>query len=140
TEARRLLEGVGIPADRRAVGIQLGAAFGPSKLWPVARLAELATRLEADGRPVVFLGAPDSVALLRAVEAARGRSVHSLVGGDSPAVLPALLAQLALLIAPDSGPAHVAAAVGTPVVTLFGPTDPRLTAPWGARESALWTK
>jgi len=43
-----------------------------------------------------------------------------------------------VLVSPDSGPAHVAAAMGVPTVTLFGPTDPGLTAPLGRRATALW--
>ena len=52
----------------------------------------------------------------------------SLVGRDRPALLPALLAELDVLVSGDTGVAHLAAALGTPVVTLFGPTDPRADA------------
>ena len=65
---------------------------------------------------------------------------RTLVGRDSPALLPALLAELDVVVAPDSGPAHLAAAVGVPTVTLFGPTDPRLTAPRGPKTAAIWTR
>jgi heptosyltransferase-2 len=139
-EARRLLATAGLKAGAPAVAIQLGAAFGPSKLWPPERLAALATVLEGEGIPVVFLGEPSAAPLLRAVEAARSTPVTSLVGRDHPALLPALLAELAVVVAPDSGPAHVAAAVGVPVVALFGPTDPRLTAPRGRAQAALWRR
>jgi heptosyltransferase-2 len=139
-EARRLLSAVGLGHGTRAVAIQLGAAFGPSKLWPAERLAAVARQIEAGGTPVVLLGGPDSASLARAVEEALGRPARSLVGRDHPAVLPALMAEFAVLLTPDSGPAHVAAAVGTPVVVLFGPTDPRLTAPVGDGHVALWTK
>lgn len=137
-EAQRLLATVGVSPGDRAVGIQLGAAFGPSKLWSADRLAGLATALGSDGVPVVFLGDPGARRALGAVEAAMGRPVAHLVGRDHPALLPALLAALAVLVSPDSGPAHVGAAVGVPVVTLFGPTDPRLTAPRGPRSRPLW--
>jgi ADP-heptose:LPS heptosyltransferase len=53
------------------------------------------------------------------------------VGRDRPALLPAVLAELDVLVSGDTGVAHLAAALGTPVVTLFGPTDPRLSAPRG---------
>ena len=139
-EARALLQSVGVGTTGGAVAVQLGAAFGPSKLWPAARLAALAAALEGDGTPVVFLGGPTAGPLLDAVRRARGAPVRSLVGRDHPAVLPALLARFAVLVAPDSGPAHVAAAVGVPVVTLFGPTDPRLTAPLGPGQAALWRR
>jgi lipopolysaccharide heptosyltransferase II len=139
-EARRLLDRSGIPAGGRAVAVQLGAAFGPAKLWPADRLAALTTALEADGVPVVFLGEPAAAPLLRAVESARPARVTSLVGQDHAALLPALLAEFGVVVAPDSGPAHVAAAVGVPVVALFGPTDPRLTAPSGRGHAALWRR
>jgi heptosyltransferase-2 len=139
-EARALVQSVGVEDAGVAVAIQLGAAFGPSKLWPGDRLAALADALERDGTPVVFLGGPTAGPLLDAVGRARGAPVRSLVGRDHPALLPALLARFAVLVAPDSGPAHVAAAVGVPVVTLFGPTDPRLTAPLGPGHAALWRR
>jgi heptosyltransferase II len=137
-EARILARSAGV-ADG-AVAIQLGAAFGPSKLWPADRLAALAAALEGDGTPAVFLGSPTARPLVDAVARARGAPVHSLVGRDHPALLPALLRRFAVLVAPDTGPAHVAAAVGVPVVTLFGPTDPRLTAPVGRGHAALWRR
>jgi heptosyltransferase-2 len=139
-EARRLVAGLGIARGERAVAIQLGAALGPAKLWPPDRLAALAAALEREGSPAVFLGGPTAAALLAAVERALAGPLRSLVGRDHPALLPALLAEFAVVVAPDSGPAHVAAAVGVPVVTLFGPTDPRRTAPAGAGHAALWRK
>lgn len=137
-EARRLLVEVGVGLGERAVAVQLGAAFGASKLWPTERLAALATRLGQRGTPVVFLGSETARPLLDAVQAAMLGPARSLVGRDHPALLPALLAEFGVVVSPDSGPAHVAAAVGVPVVTLFGPTDPRLTAPLGAEHAALW--
>ena len=139
-EARDLLARIGIAPGERPVAIQLGAAFGPSKLWPADRLAALADALEGDWSPAVFLGSPTAAPLLAAVARALARPPRSLVGRDHPALLPALLAEFAAMVAPDSGPAHVAAAVGVPVVTLFGPTDPRLTAPAGAGQAVLWRK
>ncbi|HSE96257.1 MAG TPA: lipopolysaccharide heptosyltransferase II [Methylomirabilota bacterium] len=120
------------------VGIQLGAAFGPSKLWPADRLAALAGGLAADGTRVVFLGTPAASTLLREVSGYLGQAPASLVGRDEPALLPALLAELTVLVSPDSGPAHVAAAVGVPTVTLFGPTHPGLTAPLGSHATSVW--
>jgi heptosyltransferase-2 len=137
-EARALLADVGIRPGEPAVGLQLGAALGPSKLWPPGRLAALAGRLEGRGVRAVFLGDPGARALLRDVTAAAAGPVRSLVGRDRPALLPALLAELDALVAADSGPAHVAAAVGRPCVTLFGPTDPRLTAPAGPAQRVVW--
>jgi len=137
-EARRLLGETGLPPGDPRVGLQLGAALGPSKLWPIERIAALATRLEARGVHVVLLGSAGARGLADAVAAAAGAPVRSLVGRDRPALLAALVSELDTLVAADSGPAHVAAAVGVPTVTLFGPTDPRLTAPLGPGQRVLW--
>jgi len=67
------------------VGIQLGAAFGPSKLWPADRLAALAGRLGAEGARVVFLGTGPATTLLREVAGHLGRAPASLVGRARPA-------------------------------------------------------
>jgi heptosyltransferase-2 len=136
-EARRLLGDVGIATGAPRVGIQLGAALGATKLWPSERAGRLAERLEGRGVRVVFLGSPAARDLLDAATATAG-PVRSLVGRDRPALLAALLAELDVLVTADSGPAHLAAAVGVPAVTLFGPTDPRLTAPLGPGQRVLW--
>jgi lipopolysaccharide heptosyltransferase II len=137
-EARRLLHERDVPSGKPRVGLQLGAALGPAKLWPSARIAELAMRLEARGVQPVLLGSPDARGFADAVQAASARPIRSLVGRDHPNLLPALIGELDALVGADSGPAHVAAAVGVPAVTLFGPTDPRLTAPLGAGQQAIW--
>jgi heptosyltransferase-2 len=137
-EARRLLGEVEVPLGARRVGLQLGAALGPAKLWAPTRIAALAARLAARGIHPVLLGGPQARGLADAVQAAAPEPIRSLVGRDRPALLAALIAELDALVGADSGPAHVAAAVGVPAVTLFGPTDPRLTAPLGPGQQALW--
>jgi heptosyltransferase-2 len=124
-----LLDEWGISGRARVVGLHLGASFGSSKLWPTAAFAELATRLREGGFHPILLGSPAEAVLATAVLTCAGWVVPSLVGHDRPALLPRLLARLACLVSSDTGVAHLAAAVGTPTVTLFGPTDPRLTAP-----------
>ncbi|HEU4369196.1 MAG TPA: glycosyltransferase family 9 protein [Methylomirabilota bacterium] len=130
-EARGLLGEAGAPAGTasRRVGVHLGAAFGPAKLWPLGRVTEFCRTLAEAGVTAVLLGAPSDAEAAATV--AGGAPALSLVGRDRPALLPALLAELDVLVSGDTGVAHLAAALGTPVVTLFGPTDPRLTAPRG---------
>jgi len=137
-EADRLLAERGCVAGEPLVGIQLGSAFGPSKLWPPERFAELADRLLADGLPVLFLGSPGERPLYEVIRLGMAKAPLTLVGEDHPALLPALASRLAVLVAGDTGPTQVAAACGVPVVALFGPTDPRLTAPRGADHAILW--
>lgn len=130
--ARELLREAGAPAPgpgRLLVGVHVGAAHGPAKVWPEERTAELCRRLDSEGGVAVLLGAPADVA--RAERVARAAPALSVVGRDEPQLLPALLGELDALVAGDTGVTHLAAALGVPTVALFGPTDPRLTAPRG---------
>ncbi len=138
-EAQVLLATAGIAADAPIVGLHLGAAFGGSKLWPPEAFGELAGRLAARDLAPLLLGAPDDAATADAVIAAARPTPSSLVGRDRPDLLPSLLSRLACLVSGDTGVAHLAAALGVPTVTLFGPTDPRLTAPRGPAAQALAT-
>jgi len=129
-DASRLLESVGVARGHAPrIGIHLGAAYGPAKLWPIARVAEFCHLVAADGMAAILLGAPADAEVGAAVTAAAPAA--SLVGRDTPALLPAVLAELDVLVSGDTGVAHLAAALGTPVVALFGPTDPALSAPRG---------
>jgi len=126
-----LLEECGVSGEARVVGLHLGASFGSSKQWPAAAFADAASRLRERGLCPVLLGRGADAEMAAAVMASAGWSIPSLVARDRPEMLPRLLAGLACLVSSDTGVAHLAAAVGTPTVTLFGPTDPRLTAPRG---------
>jgi heptosyltransferase-2 len=128
-EAQVLLAEAGIAPGVRIVGLHLGAAFGASKRWPPERLGELAARLGARGLAPLLLGSREDQPTAAAVLAAARRPPRSLVGRDHAGLLPWLLSRLACLVSGDTGVAHLAAALGVPTVTLFGPTDPRLTAP-----------
>jgi lipopolysaccharide heptosyltransferase II len=130
-EARRLLAEAGVPPREvaRRVAMHLGAAYGPAKLWPLERVAEFCRLLVAEGATAILLGAPDDAAAAAAIT--QVTPALSLVGRDRPALLPALLTEIDVLVSGDTGVAHLAAALGTPAVTLFGPTDPRLSAPRG---------
>jgi len=137
-EVDELLVAEGLDQGARAVGLHLGAAFGPSKLWPTRSFGLLAKRLRESGRVPLLLGSSaDQPAADAVAEAAGAPPLGSLVGRDRPALLPHLLRRLSALVSGDTGVAHLAAAAGVPTVTLFGPTDARLTAPRGARARAI---
>ncbi|MBI3827750.1 MAG: glycosyltransferase family 9 protein [Candidatus Rokubacteria bacterium] len=133
--ARALFAEAGLDGARRVIGVHLGAAWGSSKLWPVERVGEFCRLASARGDAVVLLGTAADEPLAAAILAAS--PARSLVGRDRPELLPALLARLGALVAADTGVAHLAAALGTPVLTLFGPTDPRLTAPRGPAQTLV---
>jgi heptosyltransferase-2 len=131
-EAEALLAGA-VPGEPAPIGLHLGAAGGPAKRWAVASWAELADRLAGTGLAPVLLGGPGDTAAADAVLRLAARAPASLVGRDRPALLPHLLRRLRCLVSADTGVAHLGAALGIPTVTLFGPTDPRLSAPRSSR-------
>jgi ADP-heptose:LPS heptosyltransferase len=112
-----------LTGDAPLVGLFPGAGH-PSRQWPLARFVELAEMLERnDGvRVVVFVG-PEERARLRELRAAFPRNVAFLEGLSIPQ-LAAALARLSVFVTNDTGPMHIAYAVGTPVVVLLGhPTN-----------------
>lgn len=113
-----------------AVAIHAGARNGQAKRWPPAHIAALIDRLvgELDAL-VVLTGAPNEEPLARAIARRSRRSFLNLTGTTTIPELVALIAACDVLITGDSGPMHIACAVGTPVVALHGPTDPAISGP-----------
>lgn len=131
TTVTTLLAEAGCVGAAPLIGLHLGAAFGSSKLWAPASFAELIARLRGRGLEPLLVGSAADVAMAGAVSALADGPVASTVGRDRPEILPRLLARLGCLVSSDTGVAHLAAALGVPTVTLFGPTDARLTSPRG---------
>jgi len=130
--AARELDMHQIADEPRPVLLAPGAAFGPTKLWPAERFALLADALLDRGERAALAIGPGEEELGMLI-ARRARHRLPILGAElDSAQLAALLARAKLVIGNDSGPAHLAAAVGTPSVVFFGPTDPGRTAPRGA--------
>ncbi|MBV8714199.1 MAG: glycosyltransferase family 9 protein [Chloroflexi bacterium] len=108
------------------------AAGAPLKSWPIERWARLADALIDSGRQVVLTGAPGDVGLLDAV-GKRMRGYVPALWGQSLEVSAAVYARCALVITVDSGAGHLAAAVGTSTVRLYGPAPTTVFGPWPAR-------
>jgi heptosyltransferase-2 len=120
------------------VGLFPGAAYGPSKRWPAERFAAVGRGLAAErGCRLVVLGAPGERVVCEEVARAIGPGAVSLAGTLSVPDLAAVLAELRAVVANDSGGLHLAAALGVPVVALFGITDPDRTGPLGAGHTIL---
>jgi heptosyltransferase-2 len=117
-----------LPADDRPVVALAPGAVGPGKAWPPAFYAELAGRLTAKGVAVWVLGGPNETAIAREIVARAGALARDLTGNDLRNAIIALKAATAA-VTNDSGLMHIAAAIGTPTVAIFGPTSPRLWAP-----------
>jgi heptosyltransferase-2 len=143
--AEALLAERGVPASALLVGLAPGAAYGQAKQWPPERMAALAARLVTEtGAICVLLGAAYDRQAARAIESwLRAQApdaadrVVDLVGRTSLGALVGVAARARVVISNDSGAMHLAAAVGRPVVALFGPTNERATRPLGDHDVLL---
>jgi len=160
----RLLEAAGVPvgpidyrlpitdtARQQATAFLAGNGIGPAdrwiaihpmtrwqtKLWFNDRFAAVADALTYPGLKVVFTGAPGDAPALDAIAASMKSRMIRTNGVGGLKVLAALLERASALVSTDTGPMHIAAAVGTPVVALFGPTAPNRTGPHGDRHIVL---
>jgi len=139
--AETFLRGAGCPSDSLRVAFGSGAAYGTAKCWPANRYADLARRLVAEyGAQVLLFGAASEAPVAAEVESGAGHGVINLIGRSAIGDLPALLARCHLFVGNDSGAMHVAAAVGLPVVAIFGPTDPVGTRPLASQLSIVQRK
>ncbi len=102
------------------------------KCWPEKKVAELAIRLSERGFPLLFTSAPDTqeTGTIQRILARLPFTASSLAGKLTLKQLAALTARARLFIGMDSAPMHIAAAVGTPVVALFGPSGSDIWGPW----------
>jgi heptosyltransferase-2 len=123
--AERVWSALRLSPDERVVCLNTGGAFGPAKNWPVSHFAELARRLveESEARVLVVCGPHERDAAREIVRTAAHPGVVSLAEQElGIGLTKACVRRATLLITTDSGPRHFAAAFGTPVLTLFGPT------------------
>jgi len=120
------------------VCFHLGANWEP-KRWPPAHFSKLADLIHQTWNlPVVVTGAAQDLPLAhKMIYATKHARVISLVAQTNLEELGALYAQAAFVVSGDSGPMHIASGVGTPVVALFGPTDPKLTGPRGVSDTLV---
>ncbi len=124
-----------LPVGRRIAVVIPGARWH-AKRWSELGYVEIVRKLEAAGLFVVVTGSPTEKDLCAQV-AAGGAATLNLAGESSLAEMVALIAAANILVGNDSGPLHVAAALGTPLVGLYGPTDPASVGPYGQMDHVL---
>jgi len=130
--------------DRSRILIALNCSVGaarPARNWFPERFATLADRLIRElGAEIVFIGGKEDRELASRIIDAMNEKALSAVGVFSIAESAALLARCACLVSSDTGPLHLATAIQTPVVGLFGSTDPDRTGPLGKGHQVLFKK
>lgn len=139
--AEETLRNAGARPGALRVAIGAGASYGSAKCWPPSRFAEVANRLHSESdADVILFGTVAEAAVSKAIAADMRHPPIDLTGQTAIADLPGLLSQCHVFLGNDSGAMHVAAAVGLPVVAVFGPTDPHGTAPVTPRRTIVQEK
>lgn len=119
------------PGKHTIIGINPGAAYGSAKCWLPERFKELTLRLLENPRNiVVYFGDPTGAPLVNDICEDMGDRVINLAGRTSLRELLALILQCSVFLTNDSGPMHIAAALGVPLVALFGSTSDVKTGPY----------
>jgi lipopolysaccharide heptosyltransferase II len=132
-----ILQKLGVDQERPWVVIHPGARAA-SRRYPPEGFASVARRLVMDmGIKVIFTGTEPERELVEGIQTAMGVPSHSLVGCLNLGEMAAIVAIAPVLIANNTGPVHIAAAVGTPVVDLYALTNPQHT-PWGVPHRVLF--
>jgi len=130
--AKKKLEELGVLDGRLLIGINPGATYGLAKCWHPDRFGELGKRLSEKWKAsLLIFGKKEEGEMAREILKYLGNDGIDLTGKTDLLQLAALLEQCRLLVTNDTGTMHMAAAVKTPVVAIFGSTDSITTGPWG---------
>ena len=130
-EAVEILKSRGAVTTRALVALCPGSTNSRAKRWPAERFAALADKLiDETGAQVVLIGAREELDVTREVLARMRRAPVVLTGETDLAQSASILSVADLLVTNDTGPAHLAAALGRPTLVIFGPTNPTTTRPF----------
>jgi heptosyltransferase-2 len=135
---RSVIERLELGGDRPVAALMPGAEHGAAKCWPQPYFAELARRLEREGFAVWLLGSPRDTAAGASIASMSGGAAVNLCGQTKLIEALDLLGAAQVAVSNDSGLLHVAAAVGTPVVALYGSSNPVYTPPLTERREILY--
>jgi heptosyltransferase-2 len=137
TERRALLARLGLDRGRPAAALAPGAEYGPAKRWPARYFGELAQGLAARGCAVWLIGSQYDRQIGADIERHSGGVCRNLCGETTLAEAIDLLASASLVVSNDSGLMHVAAALGKPLIALYGSSSPGFTPPLSSNARVL---
>lgn len=130
-EAVSFLTSLGIDFSRPLVILNPGAYYGSAKRWPISRFAWLAEMLqERNNAEILIIGSTAEAGLAEEIATLMKKRPHILAGKTSLPLLAGIIHKANLFITNDTGPMHIANALKTPLVSLFGPTNPHVTGPF----------
>jgi heptosyltransferase-2 len=136
--AERLFAQYGMDRNRPLIGIAPGAAYGPAKKWFPERFAGVADRLIDDtgAQAVLFGSAGDKESTIAVARSAR-HPLIDIAGKTNLQEAMAVIARCDLFLSNDSGLMHIAGALGTPTIAIFGSTNPAATSPTGEKSVVI---
>ena len=137
SEAENLLRVYGVREGEPVVALCPGSINSRAKRWPAEAYAALADRLIESRRQVVLIGSADEVDVTREVINRMQQQPILLTGKTTLDQITAVLSLVDLVVTNDTGPAHIAAALGRPTLVIFGPTNPLTTRPFAAEAEIL---
>lgn len=135
-KAETLLADFGIDRSEQFVAILPGARW-ETKRWAPERFVELLQKLDQDGARCVLLGGPDERDLCGEIAEKSSTNPPNLAGQTSLRELAAVLSRASVVLTHDSGPMHIADALGRPLVAICGPTNPARTGPYHQRDAVM---
>ncbi|MDI6782633.1 MAG: glycosyltransferase family 9 protein, partial [bacterium] len=122
------------------IGINLGASI-PLNIWQKEKFAQLIYRLRNEEQfRIILFGGPTDISFANAVCSLTTSNPISVVGKTTLKQLAALTQHCAVFVSGDTAPLHIAAAMGTPVVAIFGPANPNKTGPYTDKKRVIWKK
>lgn len=136
-EAAELLRSFGVNTEKSVVAICPGSINSRAKRWPAERYAELSDRLMDEQRQVVIIGSRDEIDVTNEVTNRMRNRPVVLTGKTSLDQITAVLSHVDLVVTNDTGPAHIAAALGCPTIVIFGPTNPLTTRPFSFKAEII---
>ena len=135
--ARQLLADLGPVSRKGLVALCPGSINSRAKRWPTERFALLADSLIESDRRVVLIGSQAEVEVSNEVVHRMRHTPTVLTGKTSLDQITSILSVVDLLITNDTGPAHIAAALNTPIIAIFGPTNPLTTRPFSLQAEVI---
>lgn len=124
-KAEKIFKNYNINSEKAIIGLNVGAAYGSAKYWVDAHFAQVADYLLEKGYDVILFAGPKEGWIAEKIQSMMKQKPVNLAKEKVPlGLLKSLIKGCSLLITTDSGPRHLATALGVPVIALLGPTDP----------------
>ncbi len=137
-DSKKMLLSLGVDLKKNIITFNPGAFYGPAKRWPPSNYAKLAGMFQQrNDTEILIIGSINETFLGESIASEMSKKPTLLAGKTNLRLLAGIISHSNLLVTNDSGPMHMANALNIPIVSLFGPTDPRVTGPFQEPASVI---